>query len=495
MRGRLFFAILLSASMARAAQGKSDNGLRPLVDVMEEVQQNYMGDKKYSEDDLLNAALAGVAGSLDRYSEFLDQQAYKDMREETRGYFGGIGIEIGFIGNKLSVIAPIEGTPADHAGLIGGDWIARIDGVSTDGVKIMDAVHRIKGPPGTKVVLTIIREGSPTRDYSLQRAIITPVNIRFRVIEDIGYAAIRSFSEKTADKLAEALAEFHRKKVVGIILDLRSNPGGLLAEAVKVADLFLPGGKLIVSTEGRDPAQTARFFSTEKLNPETLPLIVMTNDQSASGSEIVAGALQDWGRAVIAGRRTFGKASVQSIQPINKEETKALRLTVARYYTPKHREIHEVGIGADVALPSSRFPSAIRRLADGNMFNGFAAELVSTATLWVDGAALKEGRLAPAPNGEAAGEFEDRVLGEFKRWLRGKGEDISDDDWQESREDALHLVRISVVRRVKGEEAARKMSLEFDRQVNTAADLLRLVRPKLDRESGDPDGNRGAKGQ
>jgi len=380
------------------------------------------------------------------------------------------------MGAKLSVIAPIEGTPADKAGLRGGDHIAQVDGVSTDGMKIIDAVHRIKGPPGTRVVQTILREGFSPRDYTLQRAMITPVNVRYRILDNgIGYATIRSFSEKTSENLAEALDEFKKKGVTGVILDLRSNPGGLLAEAVRVVDLFLPGGKLIVSTEGRDPRQSARYYSNAKLKPVNFPLVVMTNDHSASASEIVAGALKDWGRAVIAGRRTFGKASVQSIQPITRDESKAMRLTIARYYTPKHKEIHEVGIEPDFEIPVTRYPALMRKMGDFSQFNAYAAKLFSSGTQWMDSAALKEGRLAPTPRGESAEEFEQHLGAEFRKYLQGTGMVIDENDWIEGSEVAVQQVRIAVMRRVKGEESARKMSVEFDAQVKTASALLKLA--------------------
>jgi len=476
---RLFaaaLALFLLDGPAWPAQMSQASSLKPVFDVMDIVEGNYAGDKKFTQDDMVNAALTGVSGGLDRYSEFLDQQAFKDMKEETKGQFGGVGIEIGFMGAKLSVIAPIEGTPADKAGLLGGDHIARIDGVSTDGMKIIDAVHRIKGTPGTKVVLTILREGYSPRDYTLQRAIITPINVRYRVLDNgIGYATIRSFSEKTAENLAVALDEFRKKGVTGVILDLRSNPGGLLAEAVRVVDLFIPGGKLIVSTEGRDPRQSARYYSNPKLNPATFPLVVMTNDHSASASEIVSGALKDWGRAVIAGRRTFGKASVQSIQPITRDDSKAMRLTIAHYYTPKHKEIHEVGIEADFNIPSPRYPALMRKFADVSQFNAFAASLFASGTQWMDPVALKEGRLAPVPKGESAEEFDRRLETEFRKWATGVGSTIEDEDWFEGREMALQQVRIAVMRRVKGEEAARKMAVEFDPQVKTASALLKLA--------------------
>jgi len=207
--------------------------------------------------------------------------------------------------------------------------------------------------------------------------------------------------------------------------------------------------------------------------------VVMTNDHSASASEIVSGALKDWGRAVIAGRRTFGKASVQSIQPITRDESKAMRLTIAHYYTPKHKEIHEVGIEPDFNIPTPRLPAMMRKLGDLSQFNAYAASIFSSGTQWMDSVALKEGRLAPTPKGESVEEFADHLESEFRKWLllkgNGNGMAIDDGDWLEGKEMAIQQVRIAVMRRVKGEEAARKMAVEFDPQVKAASALLKLA--------------------
>lgn len=497
---RLLLAFVC-AGAARTAAAADGQTLRPLLEVIETVEQNYAGEKKLETRELIGEGLTGMVASLDRYSEYLDTQKYKDLQEDTRGSFGGVGIEIGYLSNRLSVLAPIDGTPADHAGLQGGDIIAQIDGTPTEGMKIMDAVHRIKGVPGTKVVLTIQRDGAPTRDVALERAVIRPINIRDRTLDGLGYVTIRSFSEQTSETLRAALERFAEQHVAGIILDLRSNPGGLLQEAVKVVDLFLPGGKLIVSTEGRDPMQRAKFFSTEKGGYVQLPLVVMTNEHSASGSEIVAGALKDWGRAVIVGRRSYGKASVQSIQPISRDKTQALRMTVAHYYTPLHKEIHETGVDADVTLPPVRFPPgavevpiALRRLATDGMFNRFVQEVLlpagrgASGTGWVDPVALRDGLLQPADKA-AGGDMNARLEEAFRPWVEARGQAISDDAWSDVHGQATTLIRVAAMRKIKGEESARRYAVEFDSQVQTAAALLRLAAQR----TGDA-GSRAARG-
>jgi len=483
--GAVSAALLVLAFAGPAEARRNAGALKPLLELIETVEANYAGDPVIREDEVVKQALAGMVADLDRYSEFLDQQKYKDLQEDTRGSFGGVGIEIGIVNGKLSVIAPIEGTPADRAGLLGGDVIAFIDGVPTDDMKIMDAVHRIKGPPGTKVVLAIQREGEPMRDVPLVRALITPVNIRDAVLEDagVGYVGIRTFSEHTAENLYDALRRFQDAHLKGFILDLRSNPGGLLQEATRVSDLFLPGGAAIVSTEGRDPSQRAKYYASEKRDIPQLPLIVLVNEYSASGSEIVAGALKDHRRGIIMGRRTFGKASVQSITPITPDRSQAVRLTVARYYTPSHNEIHEVGIEPDVTLPPSRYPPGMRRLFDEGAFNRFAGEVLLPAgagqsgTGWLDPAALKDGRLAPPGKGSPPDKLDGRLGAEFRRWADRQGWHETDEAWAELESPVVDQVRIGVMRRVKGEEAARRYAVEFDPQVRTAAALLKLVAP------------------
>lgn len=478
-------AALIGLSMPdRAGAAPAESGLGPLLELIETVESKYAGDGARSQEELVKDALGGMVASLDRYSEFLDQQKYKDLQEDTRGSFGGVGIEIGPVNGRLSVIAPIEGTPAEKAGLQGGDIIAFIGREPTDGMKITDAVHRIKGPPGTTVTLTIQRGDEPLKDYVLTRAIITPVNIRDAVLEAdrIGYVTIKSFSERTTENLADALRRFEAAKLRGVILDLRGNPGGLLAEATRVADLFLEPGQAIVSTEGRDPAQRAKYYATVKPGgPVTVPLVVLTNEHSASGSEIVAGALKDHGRAVLMGRRTFGKASVQSITPVSRDRMLALRLTVARYYTPTHNEIHEIGVEPDVTLPPDRVWPALRRHREGAAFNLFAGEVLlpaasngATSTGWLDGAGLKEGKLFLAGRRQEERRLGERIVEEYRRWADRRSLSLTDGEWADAGDEIVRQVRIATMRRVKGEEAARRYSVEFDVQVKAAVALLKL---------------------
>ena len=470
-----FAASAFPAGAASGAAPQAPASLNPLLELIDLVEKHYATDSPVTERDLLDRSLSGMVADLDRYSEFLDQQKFKDLQEDTRGSFGGIGIEIGIQAGKLSVIAPIEGTPAEKAGLLGGDYIAYIDGVPTDDMKLMDAVHRIKGPPGTKVMLTVLREGYPAKDYTMVRAVITPVNIRSRVLDDTGYVAIKSFSERTSEDLAAALEGFRAKGLRGVILDLRSNPGGLLEEAVRVVDLFLPEGRLIVSTEGRDPSQRTKRFSMRKRFVMDMPMVVLINEHSASASEIVAGALKDWGRAVLAGRRSFGKASVQAIQPVSRDRSQAVRLTVARYYTSLHREIHEVGIEPDVRLPPLTSSRTVRRLLDDGVFVRMAQDLPASGTGWLDQSALKEGLLLPGLKAQSKERFGERLNDEVRRWLENREGGVTPEEWPDMAEESVVQLRLAVMRKAKGEEAARRFAVEFDPQVMQAGALLKLA--------------------
>lgn len=484
MRRALAVLALAALPVAAPAGTGGRESLKPLLEVIDLVAKNYAGDKVLTADDLMKEGLSGMVSGLDRFSEYLDEQKYRDLQEDTRGSFGGIGIEIGVVNRHLQVIAPIEGSPAERAGLQSGDQIAAIEGAPTDEMKIMDAVHRIKGPPGTKVNLTILREGSPARTVAVERAQITPVNTRDVVIQGVGYVTIKAFTESTGEELRKALERFAAQHVTGVILDLRHNPGGLLTQACAVADQFLPGGKLIVSTEGRDPAQRTRYYATDKPTPLRFPLVVLVDENSASASEIVSGALKDWGRAVVMGHRSFGKASVQSVTPLTRDRSEALRLTIAHYFTPRHRDIHEIGIEPDVVLPPVRYPPAMRKLSEATAFNRWAADLVAAPPAWLDPAALKDGRMveAAAVRGGGTGTDEDsmrrvdvRLLEEFRHWCEAKSIDPGEDGWDEVEDLAPAQLRIAVMRHVKQEEAARRYAVEFDPQVKAAIATLRLA--------------------
>ncbi len=322
--------------------------------VVEQVRANYVDADKSTYQDLIYGALRGMLQSLDPHSQFMDKEAFTAMKEDTAGKFGGLGITIGIKDSILTVIAPMEDTPAFRAGLLSGDKIVEINGDSTDGLSLEDAVKKLRGDPGTKVKVKIFRPKTQLmKEFELERAIINVPSIKdTRVLDGgIGYVRMLQFGEETADDLQAALDTLEKQKVKALVLDLRSNPGGLLTAAVEVGQKFLRRGDLIVFTRGRDNRMERSYRARARRTFPDVPMAVLINGYSASASEIVAGALQDNRRAVLVGEKSFGKGSVQSVLP--QEGGTAIRLTTAKYYTPSERVIHEVGIEPDVVVPMS----------------------------------------------------------------------------------------------------------------------------------------------
>jgi len=347
-----FLGIYMGLTHARRVGADIESAygkLKVLADVFSIVERNYVEPVKAN--NLINGAINGMLETLDPHSNYMAPEVFKEMQTETRGSFGGIGFEITIRDKVLTVVAPIEDTPASRAGIQSGDLILRIDGKSTKDMTLMEAVKLMRGPQGTQVTITVMRQGFPEpKEFTLTRAIIPIRSVRFKTLEPgYGYIKVSQFIERTFPDLENALSKIESKEkpVKGLILDLRNNPGGLLEQAVKVADLFLESG-LIVYTEGRVEGQKMKFFVQKKDRAQDYPMIVLVNGGSASASEIVAGALQDQGRAVILGTQTFGKGSVQTIIPL--EDGSALRLTTARYYTPKGRSIQAQGIAPDIPV-------------------------------------------------------------------------------------------------------------------------------------------------
>ena len=322
--------------------------------VVEQVRANYVDADKSTYKELIYGALKGMLQSLDPHSQFMDEEAFTAMKEDTAGKFGGLGITIGVKDDVLTVIAPMEDTPAFRAGLLSGDKIVEINGEGTDGLALEDAVKKLRGDPGTKVKVKIFRPKTQLmKEFELERAIINVPSIKdTRVLDGgIGYVRMLQFGEETADDLQTALDQLEKDKVVALVLDLRSNPGGLLTAAVEVAQKFLRRGDLIVFTRGRDNRMERSYRARARETFPDVPMVVLINGYSASASEIVAGALQDNRRAVLVGEKSFGKGSVQSVLP--QEGGTAIRLTTAKYYTPSERVIHDVGIEPDVVVPMS----------------------------------------------------------------------------------------------------------------------------------------------
>lgn len=323
--------------------------LKLFTDVLAIIQNQYVDETQPRE--VIYGAVRGMLRALDPHSSFMDPESYREMQVETSGSFGGLGIEITIRDDQLTVVAPIEGTPAWRAGIQPGDRIVRIEGLPTKDMSLPDAVKRMRGPKGTKVTITISREGAKEPfDVSLTREVIQVQSVRSQELEPgIGYIRIRQFQERTAPDLVSGVEKFEKTgRLSGLIVDLRNNPGGLLSAAVEVSEEFLGDGKLIVYTEGRVRNQNMRFTAHARKAVTEVPLVVLVNQGSASASEIVAGAIQDHGRGVVLGQQTFGKGSVQTIIPL--ADGSGLRLTTARYFTPKGRSIHGKGIMPDIVI-------------------------------------------------------------------------------------------------------------------------------------------------
>lgn len=320
------------------------------TDALTIIEKSYVDEVNFK--DLIYGALKGMLRSLDAHSQFMDQDAYKEIMIETEGEFGGLGIEITIRDRYLTVVTPLEGTPAYKEGIRPGDRIIRINGESTEDITLNKAVKKLRGKPGTKVTITISRPSKKElMDFSLIRAIIKIESVKEpKILKDnIGYVRITQFQDNTDEDLGAALAGLEKKGMKSLILDLRNDPGGLLQEAIDVADRFIGGKKLIVYTKGRMPEQTVDFKGTTETPPFKYPMVILINGGSASGSEIVAGAIQDYKRGVLLGTRSFGKGSVQSVLPM--KDGSALKLTTARYYTPLGRMIHGKGIEPDISVP------------------------------------------------------------------------------------------------------------------------------------------------
>lgn len=338
-----FFLIILTISVSLSFSApQKDNTYRQinlLLDVLKYTEENYV--EEIDKEKLLNSAIKGLLKPLDPFTQFMEPDVYKELKVETEGQFGGLGIKITVRDEWITVITPLPGTPAYKAGILPNDRIIKIEGESTYGMSSDDAVKKLRGQPGTKVTITIQREGlKEPFDLTITRDIIKIEVIKYKMLENnIGYIALFEFNSNSYKDISKALEELKKQSMKGLILDLRNNPGGLLDQAVNIAKLFLGGNKLIVYTEGRKSPRK-EYRADEKAPYEDIPMVVLVNGGSASGSEILAGALQDNKRAILIGTRTFGKASVQSVLDLG--EGYGLKLTTARYYTPSGKRIDKI---------------------------------------------------------------------------------------------------------------------------------------------------------
>ena len=349
----LMLVITPAAVFAEADRSETYRQLKLFGDVFERVRADYV--EQISDQELIESAIRGMLSSLDPHSSYLDEKSFGDMQVQTRGEFGGLGIEVTLDENGLvKVVSPIDETPAFEAGIQAGDFISHLDGEAVLGLTLPQAVEKMRGPVNTDIVLTIRREGRDPFDVTITRDIITIQSVRSRVEGDVGYVRITTFNEQTKSGLENAVKKMKGElgnKLIGLVIDLRNNPGGLLDQAIAVSDAFLDKGE-IVSTRGRDTEEGQRFNARPGDLAEGLPVVVLINAGSASASEIVAGALQDHRRAIIMGDPSFGKGSVQTIIPLPGHG--AMRLTTSRYYTPSGTSIQATGIVPDIEVSQAR---------------------------------------------------------------------------------------------------------------------------------------------
>jgi carboxyl-terminal processing protease len=368
------------AQEAEPAKSEEDNGYAQIsifAKALELIRQDYVDDNKTSYHDLINAAMKGMLSSLDPHSQFMDPDDFRDMQDDTRSRFNGLGIEVSMKNGLPTVIAAMEDTPAAKAGILSGDQILRINGISTERMDLQDAINVLRGPAGAKLTLTLLRPSTKEiKEYTLQRAEIKIQSVKGARLLDpeftgpfkIGYIRLVQFNEPTADELTKALDELQKEGMQALILDLRNNPGGLLNSAVDVCAQFLPPNTKVVSTQGRVASQQHDYSTSgAKKERPNFPMVVLINEGSASGAEIVAGALKDLHRAVLVGETTFGKGSVQNVMQL--PDGSAVRFTTAKYYTPSKQVIQGNGVTPNIRVAltadQERSLSALRNA--GNM--------------------------------------------------------------------------------------------------------------------------------
>lgn len=436
-----FMSIYLSTP-SFAAKTETYNQLNLFADVFERIRANYVKD--VDDEELIEAAINGMLTSLDPHSTYLNSKKYENMRVQTSGEFGGLGIEVTMDKGVILVVAPMDDTPAYRAGVQAGDYITKIDGEQINGLTLNEAVDKMRGKVGTDIDVTIVREGeSDVIEITITRAIIEVQSVRHRIEDEIGYVRISSFTEKTTSGLREALAEIDEElgeNLQGIVLDLRNNPGGLLDQAVDVSSAFLDRGE-IVSTRTRNDRNIQRYNAKPGDNIDKKSLVVLINGGSASASEIVAGALQDHERAVVVGTQSFGKGSVQTVMPLSTDG--AMSLTTAYYFTPSGNSIQNEGIVPDVVVEQLR-------LNDREAIRARRSE------------ASLRGSLAN-PNASKDDDGKDSEEGEEEATDNDASEENADADTEETDEDSEE----------EEEETPQLTTAQDDYQLNFALNLIR----------------------
>lgn len=484
-------------------QDNTYSNIERFIQVLTKVRDHYV--EPVTSDKLMDAAIRGMLRTLDPYSQYLDKDEAQRLETTTHGAFGGIGISIGIRDGWVTVISPIEGTPAWRAGIQGGDRIIKIDGTSTEGLSLDDAMKKMRGEKGTPVVLTMYREGrDKPLDFTIVRDIITIKSVPYAGVlsNGVGYIRLSNFSERSREEIDAALAKVEKENPKGLILDLRYNPGGLLSQAVEVSEEFAPRGKKIVYTRGRDPSQNKDFFSSSDQPHNRYPLVVLVNQYTASASEIVSGAVQDLDLGLVAGQTSFGKGLVQTVIPLTKSvKGPKLKLTTAKYYTPSGRciqkdeqlkdgalasdddeesdtpalpdsmkqnkpkpEFHTEmgrtvfgggGITPDVELDEVKFPRLIEDLESKQLFFKYAVKYASKHSQ-----APAKYTITPA------------IREDFLALVKAEKFDYDPDSLQAAQRFVDTGLRRELARRFAGDEEAYRVAIEDDDQVRSAAALF-----------------------
>ena len=374
---RYIFTICLIVSLITSAQANPNDELYKKLDlfsdVLNTIKKEYVDEVK--QDEVIDSAINGMLQSLDPYSSYMSPEAFQNMNRDTKGEFGGLGIEITMEAGLVKIITPIEGTPADKAGVLAGDYIVKINGKQVKGMTLLDAVKLMRGKVGTSINITVRRpEIEDEIKFKITRAIIKIREVSAEIKSNVGYIRLRAFNEQSHNQLIKQLNKIINNKLDGYILDLRNNPGGLLSQAIKITETFLDGGE-IVSTKGRGKNDIKIFNAKkgDKINKK--PLIILINQGSASASEIVSGALKDHKRAILVGEKSFGKGSVQSI--IRLKNRGGLRLTTAKYYLPSGVSIHEKGVEPDITVKRNKDNFKINTKTDNQL--NYAIKLLKTS--------------------------------------------------------------------------------------------------------------------
>jgi carboxyl-terminal processing protease len=485
-------------------QAKGDNTYRmfsTFMDIVGRVRDNYV--EEVNVDQLVEDAIRGMLLSLDPHSQYLSASDYTSLKIDTHGSYGGLGIVIGVRDGFLTVVSPMEGTPASRMGIRSLDKIVEIDGESTDGLTLDDAVSKMRGPKGTQVKLSILREGvDEPLEFVVTREIIEvrSVPYTFATPDSIGYVRVSRFSETVQSSLESALEKLEKAGIKGLVIDLRRNPGGLLTEAIAVSESFVPKGKLVVYTDGRVSTQKAHFFSQSARVHDGYPLVVLVDGGSASASEIVAGAIQDLDLGVLVGERTFGKGSVQSVFPLR--DGAALKLTTAKYFTPSGRCIdsettqRQARSAADIKIgkTAEKKEEPAYKTAAGRTVYGGGGILPDVVVPYPKISAIAEKFERNLAFYKFAFEYLDKhkgtkadafkvtpaVVGEFKNFLKEKKLDYAEKEFDDDRAYIERAIDREIMSRLSGEEAAFIVYSEGDPQVQKAYELLRKAHTTAD---------------